>query len=221
MNIAVTSRNIGFAGLVFLSLASGCATTRSTIDIAVPQAQAAPTKQVVKIVAVSDLRTFESAPSDPSVPSLKNPEEIKDPSIRSRAIARKRGGFGNAAGDILLPEGRTVEQFVREAATSALAQKGYSVVDEKSPQFEKALPLSIEVQQFWAWFTPGFFTISVEFECKLRMKGQALFGDEDAPVRGYAILHRMAATEGVWQEAMQEGTTDLVEKIKARMKSPE
>jgi hypothetical protein len=60
-----------------------------------------------------------------------------------------------AFAEILLPEGRTVEQIVREAATKALAEKGYAVVAEESPEFAQALPVNIEIQQFWSWFTPG------------------------------------------------------------------
>ena len=36
--------------------------------------------------------------------------------------------MGISRAEILLPEGRTVEQIVREAAAKALAEKGYAVV---------------------------------------------------------------------------------------------
>ena len=45
-----------------------------------------------------------------------------------RAIARKSGGFGNRMGDIVLPEGRTVEHLAEEALTKAFRAGGYRVV---------------------------------------------------------------------------------------------
>lgn len=209
-------RAIAALGLAWLM--TGCAAMRSTFDVSIPPAQPVSAKGFVKLTEVKDARRFEAAPRDPSVPSLQNAEEIKDRSITSRAIARKRGGYGAALADILLPEGRTVEQVVREAVTKAVSERGYRVVDEKSPEFGKALPLQIDIQQFWAWFTPGFVQLSVEFEGILLLKGDALVATKDQRVRGYAIVRGMVATDQEWQEVLQLGVADLIEKVKASVK---
>lgn len=221
MTNAKWSMKRAIAALVLAWLMSGCAATRSTFDVPIPQAQPVSVKGFVKLTEVKDVRRFEVAPRNPSVPSLQNAEEIKDRAITSRAIARKRGGFGGALADILLPEGRTVEQLVREAVTKAVNERGYSVVGEKSPEFGKALPLQIDVQQFWAWFTPGFWQLSVEFEGILLLKGEALIGSKEERVRGYGIVKGMVATDNEWQEAMQLGIADLIEKVKATVKRPD
>jgi hypothetical protein len=191
-----------------------------TIDVSVTNTQQVPAKGFAKVLEVKDVRRFEAAPSDPSVPSLQDSQEINDRVITSRAVARKRGGFGMALADILLPEGRTVEQIVREAATKALAEKGYAVVAEGSPEFAEALPVNIEIQQFWSWFTPGTFLISVEFVGIVLLKGEVLAGSNEETVRGYSIVNAMAATESQWQEVMQNGIQDLIEKMKTKLKSP-
>lgn len=74
---------------------------------------------------VTDRRVFEADPDDPSTPSLKG-GEIHNTATTSRAIARKRGGFGKAWGDILLPEGRTVAHLMEEALTRAFQDAGLS-----------------------------------------------------------------------------------------------
>jgi hypothetical protein len=191
-----------------------------TIDVSVTNTQQVPAKGFAKVLEVKDVPRFEAAPSDPSVPSLQDSQEINDRVITSRAVARKRGGFGMALADILLPEGRTVEQIVREAATKALAEKGYAVVAEGSPEFAEALPVNIEIQQFWSWFTPGTFLISVEFVGIVLLKGEVLAGSNEETVRGYSIVNAMAATESQWQEVMQNGVQDLIEKMKTKLKSP-
>jgi hypothetical protein len=57
---------------------------------------------------------------------------------------------------------------VREAVTKAPAEQGYAVVDTKSPEFNKALPLQVDIDQFWAWFSlgsPQSRSSSVGFSC--------------------------------------------------------
>jgi hypothetical protein len=49
---------------------------------------------------VTDQRTFEARPRDASIPSLKEEADLTNRAITVRAIARKRGGFGMALGDI-------------------------------------------------------------------------------------------------------------------------
>jgi hypothetical protein len=184
-----------------------------------PGALATP-KAYVTIVRVTDRRIFQASPSIPSIPSLGNPEEISNRAITSRAIARKRGGFGNALADILLPERRTVEQVVREAATKALREKGYGVVEPTSPETAKALPLELDIQQFWMWMTPGFWTISLEYEGIIHMKGVALVGSEREMVRGYARVSTIAGTDEEWKKTATQGVNDLTEQMKAKLRSP-
>jgi hypothetical protein len=133
-----------FGVLVAALLMTGCAATRSVIDVTVPRAEVPAVQSYVRITQVNDRRRFELNPRNPSVPSLENAAEINDPGIRARAIARKRGGFGNAMADILLPENRTVDQLVREAVTNALHQSGYQVVDDKSTVFQRERALQGE-----------------------------------------------------------------------------
>ena len=91
---------------------------------------------------------------------------------------------------MLLPDGRTVELVVREAVTKALAELGYAVVEARSPQFEKALPMQVDIEQFWAWYTPRPPILgvgSVEFRVVLALKAEALTGRREVIASGYAI----------------------------------
>jgi hypothetical protein len=214
------SIELALAVLALAGLLSGCAATRSTFDVPIAQAPSDTARGFVKITQVRDQRRFEVAPRKPSTPSLQNPDEIGDPAIRSRAIARKRGGYGNAMADILLPEGRTVEQLVREAVTKAVQEQGYAVVSEPSPAVARALPLEVDIQQFWSWATPGFWQMSAEFEGILLLKGEALLVNPQEAVRGYSIVKGMAITDEVWQQVMQQGIADLVEQVKVKVKNP-
>lgn len=201
----------------------GCAATRSTIDLPVSKPAPAPQAQAavyVKVVDVADKRVFEAKPSNPSTPSLGQPEELKDPAITARAIARKRGSFGNAMADILLPPDRTVALVVREAVTEALGQRGYTVVQAGAPEYAGAAPLDVDIRQFWSWLTPGFWTLALENESVLLLRSPRLFPGQDASVRGYAIVRTLAATDDEWRRAMQLGVQDLVDKVKTTLPQP-
>jgi hypothetical protein len=218
--ISMGSRKLLITGMIALTL-SGCAASRSTFDLSVTQTEHSDVKAYVKLLQVADQRRYEVNPRDPSIPSLGNAAQIDDRAITSRAVARKRNSWGMALSDILLPEGRTVEQVVREAVTKALADKGYAVVEPGDGHYATALPLNVDIQKFWSWMTPGFFSISLEFEGTISMQSDAILDLKQEMVRGYSHGNFFAATDGAWHETMQEGMADLITKISAKLRKPE
>jgi hypothetical protein len=206
------------AAAVALAL-SGCAVGRSTIDLMVaPGEQAGAEKAYVKI-QVADQRVFQLNPTDPSVPSLSE-EDFNDFALRARAIARKRNAFGQALGDVALPEGRTVAQLVREAATKALRQQGYAVVEDKSPMAAKAMPLDLGIVKFWSWGKPGFAAYTLTFESEVAMRGDMLAGGSATTVQARTEDGFQIVTDGVQQQFTQGGVNQLVERMKAAIRVP-
>jgi hypothetical protein len=126
---------------------TGCATSRGVIDLSISEFPNPTSSQAVKIMAVADKRVFEIRPKKPSIPSLQN-DEINDPKITRRAVARKRNGYVAALGDILSPGGQTVEQLTRAALVNALRDSGYRVVAAGEPGYDTASPVSAEIQHF-------------------------------------------------------------------------
>lgn len=172
--------------------------------------------QVVVIRSVRDERVFEEAPRDPSMPSLGSGGAAHaSADIKSRAIGRKRNGFGKALGDVLLESGQTVEGVIRENLAAALQQAGYQV---RSENFAGASPLVIDVdiKQFWAWFQPGFWqiTLNANIATDLHISG----GATPTVVSVHAEDKRQAATERAWihiiDKALQAFRTDVAAKTK-------
>ena len=182
----------------------------------VPPGGGAPTGPLVHIERVTDQRAFEADPRTANIPSLMNADEIRNPAITSRAIARKRGGFGKALGDILLPEGRTVMKLVEEALTRALQDAGYRVVAKQDAA--AAIPVEAEIEQFWAYFRPGFAQIAVEFETRVRIKAAMPRFQTSEPVKGVSRVTGQAATESKWIEAVNKGLDDFAANVSARAK---
>jgi hypothetical protein len=217
-----------FSAVVLVGLFSGCA-THITFDVQPTQMPPASAKGFVKIAEVRDNRRFEVAPKDPFMPSLQNPGEVNSGAITSRTIGRQRDSNGKAWGNVFLPDGRTVELVVREAVTEALAELGYAVVDVRSPQFEKALPMQVDIEQFWTWFTPRPLFLgggSVEFRGVLVLKAEALIGRKEVIASGYAIGKSVASAEAglpstgsEWRNVVVAGVDDLVTSLKAMIRT--
>ena len=190
-------------------LASGCALGRSVIDVHAPQTAAPVSGEAVKIVEVIDARQFSTNPRDPSQPSLGDAAEIATAAVTSRAIGRKRGGFGQAFGDLALPDGKTVAGLVQDAVRSALHAKGYRLVDASSADYSTALPVSLKVEQFWAWMTPGFASITLSFDSRVVIDGRELAFNSPAIAVGKSSTETAAGFESVWVKVIQDGIAAL------------
>jgi len=205
--------------VLLMGALSACAVGRSVVDIQAPvsTASAPPSGPAVKITDVRDLRQFEVNPRDPSQPSLGDADEIKNPAITSRAIGRKRNGYGMAIGDVALPEGTTVMVLVRGAVQKALQDQGYRVVTEGSPDYPTAAPLTVSITQFWAWFTPGF-EVTAQSKSAIIMSGDQLLTTSPAAAEGYARYGTVAVFESTWKDVVERGVADLSTNVAAQIR---
>lgn len=205
--------------MLAVSMASGCAVTRSEMDVAEVPVENPSEGTEVTFVRLVDARDFQLEPGDPSTPSLKN-GEIGDESITSRAIARKRNGYGQALGDILLPEGKTVADVVKNRLASSFADKGYRVVSKGQRGYEQAVPLEVNIEKFWGWFTPGFFTIDLEFETLVRVAGPVSGLRNGETFRGAAKESFAAAVEDNWRKAINTALDNLEADVQSKLPVP-
>jgi uncharacterized lipoprotein YajG len=155
-------RTLGALALVVASaVLGGCATSRSEVKIAPPAVAAAPATKAraVVIQSVRDERLFATAPSEPSTPSLGS--EGSGDAVKARAIARKRNGYGQALGDVLLQDGQTVTELVRENIAAAFRQAGYRVANDVASAGPSPLLVDVRIKKFWSWMQPGFVAITM------------------------------------------------------------
>lgn len=200
-------------------IATGCATSRGIVDVRVPEMANPDTATLVKITEVRDLRVFQIKPPQPSTPSLKN-DEVNDRTITRRAVARKRNTYGMALGDILLPAGKSVDQLARSALENALRESGYAVVSEGEPGYESARALSADIEKFWSWMSPGFWTITLHFEALVVLKGDWPVEEGKREVHSRSTASGMGATTGLWEQVFNTGIADLTRSVKDVITEP-
>lgn len=198
------SRLLIAATIVSALFVSGCATSRSTIDIpvAAPAAMSNQNGKEIYINSVTDNRVFEVKPSNPNTPSL-DPSEAQGMKIQLRAIGRKRNGYGKGLGDILLPEGKTVETLIESVVSKELVNKGYTVIASKELITRNTYVADVKINKLWSWMNPGAFaiTLSTEISTDIAIKGGASTESKEISVK--ASHSYQVATESNWLEIMQ------------------
>lgn len=211
-----------FGLCVFLLLAlSACAVGRSTLDIQSPQAvNPTDSRALAKVTEVRDLRHFTTESPDPSRHTLGSADDIRNPAVTGRAVGRKRNGFGAALGDLALPAGMSVPGIVKAAATAALQQRGYRVVEEGSPDAARAFSLAVDVEQFWAWVNLGFWEGTMTHASKVVLKSNDLVQASPTVVDARYAMGVQVGTESNWSLVINNGVSDLVQQIEARIKAP-
>ncbi len=190
-----------------LVFASGCAVGRRTLPLTVSQTPGlGATKGTVFIGEVADSRRFENKPQLPSVPSIDGDVTKATKEQLANVIGRQRNSYGGALGDIGLPENDTVMNRTRQLIEEGFRRKGYAIGTDPAA----ATAATVVIDEFWAWVTPGMWSISFEANvtCKLTVTKDG--NTKTFTVRGYAINKGQAATNPNWQKAYQAAFDDFL-----------
>jgi hypothetical protein len=200
--------------IVIVGMVSGCAASRSVVSLDQPSGAIANPEQgvAVKIVSVTDERHFESAPKNPDTPSLSE-DDIGNNSIKARAIGRKRGGFGKALGDVLLPEGQTVSDMMGGALTAGFRQANYRVLVPGDAGYDAAIPVKARVIQFWSWLQMGFWQLHAHNRAEVEIAGPMQVLKDGLTVHGGSEVSSMAVTESDWQSVASQGVKNFTENL--------
>lgn len=196
-------------------LFSGCVVGRRTVSLSVPAtpAMGSATKGAVVIKKISDNRRFENKPKSPSTPSIDGDVNTITAEQKKMFIGRQRNGFGAAMGDIAMPAGQNVENRTFELLREGFARRGYAVAAEG----ESKDAVEVSIDEFWAWFSPGFATIS--FESRITCKLTVRRGDQVQviTVHGHGLNVGQVASDANWALAYTRGFNDFLKNLDAEL----
>lgn len=205
------------ASLIATVILTGCAVGRSELNIQVPAGQAAQNNgKQVYVNAITDQRAFQVKPPSPDIPSLDTSGDQTE-GIKSRAIGRKRNGYGMALGDIVLQQGETVQSITQKSIQEAFAEKGYLVINNKDQVTKDTYVVDASINKFWAWMNPGFvaITLSSEISTDLTIKS----GDTTTPqnVSVKAANSFGTGVESNWIEVIQKSLRLYIDELKSKL----
>lgn len=197
-------------------LGSGCAT--KILQVTIPQAvEVDGGNRFVRIQQIEDLRDFQVAPSVPSTPSIER-DLIENKNITDKSIGRMRHGiFHNALWNYTLKGDESIYSVCRNIVSSSLASSGYKVVTEGQENYDKALPLAIDVLQFWAWMQPKF-NIDLHFDGELRVKSLDAENTIDVNATGTYMFSTGMAGGSAWTKVVNEGVKNLDKDLVMKLK---
>lgn len=195
--------------LVACALSAGCVTGRRMIALETPvQTPPEAARGTIVIGAVTDARKFENKPPQPSTPSIDGDVNSASRDTLKTMIGRQRNGYGAAMGDVALANGATVESQTRSLIAEGLKRRGYNVSDGGG-----ADALTVNIDEFWGWFSPGFATVS--FEARIRTALSMMAGGEkrELVVNGYGINKGQVASDANWQIAYARAFEDYLKNL--------
>lgn len=204
--------------ILALVMVTGCATSRSvlTVDSAPSYNTANPTEGVAIKLMTADARQFQMKPPSPDIPSLKD-GDISNQATTSRAIARKRNGYGKALGDVLLPEGQTVAALAEGAIAASFRQAGYRVLHTGDAGFDKAVIVDAQIRQYWSWVTIGFWAGTMHCRAEVTVTAPLPGLSSGITVESLAEKSVQAAFESDWQDIASQGLTKLTSDLASRL----
>lgn len=206
--------------LLLLALAvtviqSGCVVGRRTVPLSIPAQATAPAanKGAIAITSVTDARVFQNKPTDPAVPSIDGDVGSMSADQKSGMIGRQRNTYGKAMGDIALPAGDSVVQRSRLLVEEGLKRRGYTIsADASAPN-----TASVTIDEFWAWFSPGMFSVSFEARVYCTLTLKKADGSAKVTVKGYGINKGQVASDANWQLAYTRAFEDFLSKMNTEL----
>jgi len=171
----------------------------------------------IYIGSIADKRLFETKPPEPSTPSL-DPGEEQGDKIKLRAIARKRNSYGMGLGDILLPEGKTVNLLIDEALRQAFTESGYKVISSKEQINNNTYVIDAQINKLWSWMNPGFWAITLSTEISTNISFKNNSSSDNKIINVKASDTFQSGSEDNWLEVMQSALKTYKTELKLKLK---
>jgi hypothetical protein len=203
-------------GLLALSLfaAGGCTHDWGLAYSRVDPASNPSNGPAVKIVSVTDERSFVADPGEIQTPTVENRKDIGNRAITVRAIGNAKNGAHTFY--FTYVEGQSVETAVRGAVENALRRKGYIVVAPDSPAGASAIPVEVEINKSWCWWDPGWTTIGVLYDVKINLKSPIVLNGDTATATGRYEINRVYIVSAEIDECVGQGLDALSKDVETK-----
>jgi hypothetical protein len=167
---------------------------------------AGTTKGEVILETIKDARHFQNKPPAPSTPSIDGDVSTLTPETKATFIGRQRNGYGKAMGDITLPAGDSVVQRMQALIEEGLKRRGYALTKGKG----EAGAVSVVINEFWAWFTPGMWAVTFEARLDSAVTIKRAGASHTLNVKGHGTNNGQVASDANWQLAYKRAFDDFL-----------
>lgn len=199
--------------------ATGCST--KIIQVKIPEpAKTEIVKGYVKIEKINDLRKFEKSPKSPSTPSIEG-DLIDNKELTDKIIGRMRHGlYHRALWNYTIDGKDNIYDVCRNIVTGSFASAGYVTVSNGEEGYDKAIPITVDILQFWAWMQPKF-NIDLNFDGELHIHSLDPGKSIDINAKGKHNFSTGFAGGGAWNKIVKKGIIDLDKNLVLKLKNTE
>ena len=88
------------------------------------------------------------------------------------------------------------------------------MIDDEAGGGENVIEVDADIEQFWAWFTPGFWAAKLDFEARVKITGDVGSFQGGELVNGQLRLKTMAAGTKAWRNILTEGIDVFIQEVK-------
>lgn len=200
--------------LIITAATSGCVTGRRALTLQIPTAPtSAGNRGEICVTSVVDNRVFQNNPSGPDMPSVDGDASAMTQEQKDLMIGRQRNTFGKALGDISLTGGDSVTKRARLLVEEALKGHGYSI----TPNTSAANTATVSVDEFWAWFSPGMWSVGFEARVYCTVVLKNVGTSEQIVIKGYGENRGQGASNANWQRAYELAFKDFMTKFESEI----
>ena len=110
-----------------------------------------------------------------------------------------------------------METVVADLMKSSLRGMGYTVIGDRNQVKADTLVVDVTVNKFWAWFTPGFWALTLRSEIETTVSVDRASGGAKqlTTIAAKAEKSAQAATTGTWAEVYQRAFEDYRAGVKS------
>ena len=91
------------------------------------------------------------------------------------------------------------------------------MLDRGDPDFERAAPVSVRIEEFWSWFSPGFMSVAVSFRGKLLLQGPLAPIEKGQAYSAEVREDMQAVFESDWAAIVGKGLESLLATMKREL----
>lgn len=73
------------------------------------------------------------------------------------------------------------------------------------------------IDKFWAWLTPGFWSVSMEAQIHTTLQARTTTGEQRIDVQAYGINRAGTGKEGNWRIAYDRAFADYATRLQAAL----
>jgi hypothetical protein len=113
--------------------------------------------------------------------------------------------------------GSLSKQFTAAAILRLQEQGLLQVTDTLTTFIENVPPDKADIEQFWAWVTPGYWAASVYFEAIVKITGNIPPFESGETVRGHVERHAQTVGNRAWRNTIHKGIRVFIREVRGRL----